>query len=58
MNEYEIRYVFELVNITTIGTGEDEHQALRGASANLANAGIEFDQDPNEIVITKTGEYK
>jgi hypothetical protein len=57
MNEYEVRYVFELVNVMTIATGEDEHQALRGAGAILANAGIEFHEDANEIVITKTGEY-
>jgi ribosome-interacting GTPase 1 len=57
MNEYEVRYVYELVNIMTIATGEDEHQALRGAEGNLANAGIVLDETPNEVVITKTGEY-
>jgi hypothetical protein len=56
--EYEVRFVYELVNVMTITTGEDEYQALRGAEANLANAGIEFHEDPNEVVITKTGEYK
>ena len=41
----------------TIAIAEDEQQALRFAETNLANAGIEFHEDPNEIVITKTGEY-
>ena len=58
MNEYEVRYVYELVNIMTIATGEDEYQALRGAEANLMNAGIALEETPNEVVITKTGEYK
>ena len=57
MNEYEVRYVYELVNVMTIATGEDEHQALRGAGANLANAGIDLTEDANEVIITKTGEY-
>ena len=58
MNEYEVRYVYELVNVVTIATGEDEHQALRGAEANLSNAGIILDETPSEVVITKTGEYR
>lgn len=58
MNEYEVRYVYELVNIMTIAIAEDEYQALRGAEANLGNAGIALEETPNEVVITKTGEYK
>jgi|LakMenEpi03Aug12_release.lakeMendotaPanAssembly.Ray.scaffolds.fasta_scaffold2186496_2 hypothetical protein len=58
MNEYEVRYVYEFVNVMTIATGEDEYQALRGAEANLMNAGIALEETPNEVVITKTGEYK
>jgi hypothetical protein len=58
MNEYEVRFVFELVNITTIAICRNKEQAKGFAEMNLANAGIILDEDPKEIVITKTGEYK
>lgn len=57
MNEYEVRFVFELVNITTIAICDDEEQAKGFAEMNLANAGILLEEDPKEIVITKTGEF-
>lgn len=58
MNEYEVRFVYELVNITTIAVGDDEEQALRFAGMNLANAGIDLTEGASQIMITKTGEYK
>ena len=58
MNEYEVRFVYELVNITTIAIADDKEQAMRYAEINLANAGIELSEEASEVVITKTGEYK
>lgn len=57
MNEYEVRFVFELVSIETIAVADDEKQAKSFAEMNLANAGIILEEDPMEIVITKTGEF-
>jgi len=58
MNEYEVRFVFDLVNIITIPIAEDEKQAERFAELHLADAGIVLNADPKEIMITKTGEFK
>lgn len=57
MNEYEVMFVYELVNIRTIAIADNKEQAERFAEINLANAGIVLKDDPYEIVITKTGEY-
>lgn len=57
MNEYEVRYVYEFVNIVSIAIADDEEQADRHASLNLLNSGIVLNEEPREIVITKTGEY-
>jgi hypothetical protein len=58
MNEYEVMFVYEVVNIRTIAIAFDEEQAETVAESNLVNAGIILENDPYEIVITKTGEYR
>lgn len=58
MNEYEIVFVYELVNIRTIAIADNKKQAIRYAEMNLANTGIILHEDASEILITKTGEYK
>jgi len=57
MNEYEVRYVYEFVNIVSIAIADDEEQADRYASLNLLNNGIVLNEEPREIVITQTGGY-
>jgi hypothetical protein len=57
MNEYEVRFVYELVNVVTIVIAENDRQAELFAESVLVNAGIVLNDDPYEIVVTKTGEY-
>jgi hypothetical protein len=57
MNEYEVRFVYELVNVVTIVIAEDDEQAELFAESVLYNAGIVLKDDPYEIVKTKTGSY-
>jgi len=59
MNEYEVRYVYEFLNITTIVIADNKKQAKRYASDRVLEF-LMYDPADNcdEIVITKTGEYR
>lgn len=53
MNDYEVRFVFNLVNITTYVSADTRDEAVRWAEAQVSDAGIDmgdYDEVTTEVV--------
>ena len=57
MNDYEVRFVYDLVNIVTYVVADDEWQARRMAEIQVYDSVGMDSIDSLETVVTKVGEF-
>ena len=57
MNDYEVRFVYELVNVVTYVTADTKKQARRWARTQVFDStGLDSDE-ATEVTITKVGGF-